>query len=651
MPAYFGHAVTQRGERKIEVSDALKQLGINLLRASPSQVVCDVLPYVTSPLWSFFIASLSALMLSLSLETPISLNLTGFRIDTKHPRPLPWFLPRVSIEVKNKGPKQLEWLLDAGFEEQEIRGKSYFICEDPTSDSLRPLLDGTSTVDFNDRNYVPLRTTNISSLLILSEMYNTLSYLTQLLTIPLFEDLPSRSALTETLSTEVNTLLRNAMDVDDNATGAPPPPKSVTSGIATILRFFSDLTDFSNGPSAKETVTAAQAGPNHSYLSINALLRTHDNKSGLFLRFVPDLSDEDSTGVVSFFSRYIRRSLGENTEDIFTRIDEYRSAWGILKSTEAGHVLSHLVKCLEISFDACCAVVPIFCDGYYEGCALVGNGFSLNFRTELFRSLSPEDFVSDLKAVETNSKLANQIHTMLTNADVTIKNAANILKPSGLRDLVLTGSFDDVGRKQLLTLIRKVRFPYKKWSISLGSILRFLDLLTKSLDDLDVETPVGPEAMFSTDPVEVLMSCFKPGACPSFRHPSGVPIDLSHRKAPGPPQDSSSKKGKGPQQVNNGGWVFSIRRVDFTEAVSDFRILLREKEARSLGSAASRGLGHFVLSGGNFERVFMALKEVMGSLDPSSVAEKTQDDDLGVKRGRTDGFDDSRVKQKRRVML
>lgn len=278
MPVYFGHAVTQRNEKKIDVSDSLKQLGINLLRAAPSQVVCDVLPFVSSPVWSFYIASLSALMLSLSDSKPTSLNLTGYRIDAKHTRPLPWFLPRLSIEVKNKGAKQLDWLLEHGFEEQEIRGKSYFICEDPKSTSLHPLLDNTAGIDFNDRNYVPLRTTNISALLILSEMHNTLSYLTQLLRNYLYEDLPTRSSLTSTIEKEVQGMLQDSMEVDLSAEyDATTSNSAVSSGVPDILRFFSTFRDFGTGPSSKNTVTAVQASTNQSFCSISGLKRTFQN--------------------------------------------------------------------------------------------------------------------------------------------------------------------------------------------------------------------------------------------------------------------------------------------------------------------------------------------------------------------------------------
>jgi len=653
MSVYFGHPTSQRNERKIDVSDALKQIGVNLLRAAPSQVVCDVLPYVTSPIWSFFIASLSALMLSVSTNKPVSLNLEGYRIDNKHPSGFVYTIPRLSIEVRNKGTTQTDWLIKNDFEEQEIRGKSYFVCEEPTPNILRQLLDGTAGIDFNDRNYVPLRTANLSSLLILSEMFNTLSYLTQVTTMFLYNELPPRASLTRTVEVDLENALSTAMEEDAEEGEVEQDNKGkVVSGVESILKLFSSLMDFGSGPSNKDTVTAMTLSSNRCCISSKAFTKSY-NSYGLFLRYLPDLSSEDDLGVISFFSNFLKRSLGNSQQEIVERLDDYRSAWGILKSTESGHILSHLTKSLRIGFEAHCAIIPIFSKpNYYEGCVLVGNGFSLNFRHGLFLPMDPTELGRHMLALETNELILDKIFSILNSADVIVNNVTNLMKPAALREYLLLGAFDMGTRSQLDGLIRKLRSPYKRWPVTLGSITRFLTLLKGPLTEIDDETPIGPEGMFSTDPIEVLMSCFKMGACPSFRHPSGVAVDLSLRKPPAPPSDLERKKGKGPQQVNNGGWVFSVRRVDYVEAVSDFRTLVKEKEARSLGSAASRGLGHYVISGGNFERVFLELRDVLASIDPTSILEVEMDPEMGSKRKKGESYDDDgKAKLKRRVML
>lgn len=150
------------------------------------------------------------------------------------------------------------------------------------------------------------------------------------------------------------------------------------------------------------------------------------------------------------------------------------------------------------------------------------------------------------------------------------------------------------------------------------------------MDSIEDDYPIGPEGLFSNDPIEIAMSCFPKTGCPSFRHPSGSPIDLRAKKAPSPPTDVKRKGKKGPQQINNRGWIFSIRRIAFSEAVLDFRALLQEKEARSMGSSASKGLGCFVLSGGNFEKVFYMLKDCLkASSDEVAVSSETTNVDNG----------------------
>lgn len=157
-----------------------------------------------------------------------------------------------------------------------------------------------------------------------------------------------------------------------------------------------------------------------------------------------------------------------------------------------------------------------------------------------------------------------------------------------------------------------------------------LTLIAQGVDSIEDNYPIGPEGLFSNDPIEIAISCFLNTGCPSFRHLSSLPIDLRAKKAPSPPTDVKRKGNKGLQQINNRGWIFSIRRIVFSEAVIDFRTLLQEKEARSIGSSVSKGLRYFVLSGGNFKKVFYILKDCLkASLDKVTVSSETTNVDNG----------------------
>jgi hypothetical protein len=633
----------------VDVSDSLRRMGIELLRAAPSQVICDVLPFVSSPAWSFFIASLSAILYSVSTEQSTSLNLSGYRIDSKNSSLLPFPLPRVSIEVTNKGSKQLEWLFDNAFEEQEIRGKVYFVCEEPTTEDLRSLLDGTSTVEFNERNFVPIKTANISAILVLTEMINTLSYLAQVLQFRLYDRLPKRSDIIEDKGDIGNIIA--SMEIDSDARDTTKE-KFSGNGLFEIKRLYKSILAIFDGPSGSDVVDGESLSANPTCTSPESLTLPKLS-AGTFLKYVPELSSEDSRGVVDFFAKYLKRSLGHTTTEIVERLDDYRSAWGLLKSTETGQCLSHLVKCFEIAIDAHCGILPVFDGGVYTGCVLQGTGYTLNFRHEKTFPLDAQELSTDIASMETNGRILEKIKQLLRarSADSNIRSA-DLTRPGKLRQLLLKGSFNDEQRNEMKELVGKVRFPQKRWPVTLTSITKFLNILSSPLDEISLDDPIGPEAMFSTDPLEIAMSCFKPNCCPSFRCPSGVKIDLSLTKPPAPPNSRTEKKGKGPQQINNGGWIFSVRRVDFFEAVSDFRILIKEREARSLGSSASRGLGYFVLSGGNFERVFLDMRRVIGVFDPSSFTEtQATDEGLGTKRSAVDNLDDGVVTRKRKVML
>lgn len=650
MPLYFGFNAVARDGKKVDVSPSLKEMGINLLRAAPSAVPIVILPFVTSPLWFFFVSALPAIVYSLATNKPVSTNRVGYRIDVKHPSPLPFRLPRVSIEVLNRGQKQHDWLLKNDFEEQEIRGKSYWICEEPTSDVLRELLDSSSGIDFNERNFVPYGTANISAILVLVEMINILSYLLQALQIRLYDDLPIRSTIIPP-ETEIAQLIAS-MDVDSGDHDDIPSEGNTSSVLGGFTsRIFSTLNNFLKGPSKLDMVTATILSTNDNYYSSSKL---PDNLlPGNFCRFVPELCSEDPATIPTLFQQYFMRLLGNSSTEIFDRINDYCSAWGILKTTPVGHALAHLSICIRISLDAHCGIVPIFESGVYEGSLLQGTGYTLNLRNEKVFPLTSSQLATEMSNIETNGKLLARLSEILDARGMKDKyESSNLLKPGKLREYISGCSLNEFRRKEVTDIIRKIRFPTPRWSITLGSILRFLDFLQLGLDGIPDEYPLGPEAMFSEDLVEVGMSCFKTGSCPSFRHPSGVAIDLGKTKPPGPPRDNERDRKKQPQQINNGGWIFSVRRVNLNEAVSDFKILVREREARSLGSASSRGLGFFVLSGGNFERVFLEMRKSIAVVDTSIVTDdRVVDVDMGTKRAAFDSLDDGEIHTKRRVML
>lgn len=72
----------------------------------------------------------------------------------------------------------------------------------------------------------------------------------------------------------------------------------------------------------------------------------------MLLRYVPDLSNDDPTGVPQFFTKYLLKSPGATFEEQINEVMDMKSFWGVLRTTSSGHILSHIVKCFEIAIDA-----------------------------------------------------------------------------------------------------------------------------------------------------------------------------------------------------------------------------------------------------------------------------------------------------------
>lgn len=605
---YFGFPASGAKGTKVNVSTQLKDRGIDLLRAPPSNVLVIAQPTIVSSIWNTVIAHLSALIYSVSAEEETSLNQTGYWITAVHDDPLPIPFPDLAITVLNRSQEAVDWLIDNGFEEQNIRSESTWLLNAPTNTLLQSLTADRCPVKFKHTNYAPYGYSNFAAIQEFSMMRNILSYLLQLIAVPVFD-------------TEI--IPENFLDTSPEDDGEDDDEEDPHSRIAVnqaaamamsnrcpYSKLFQWVRTQVTSPLPRDKGDATRCSERNSYYAVDDFSAANLG-AGILLRYVEDLASEDPAGVPNFFSKYCMRSLGDDFSEQAALFSELKSSWGVLKTTRSGHILSHLVKCLEISMSANCGIKAIFDNGIYEGCVLQGYGYTLSTHSKIYSPSTSDDLYEDISALDTHSKMQDEILNALRVGGVDIGDIPDSLDSmNDLRMLLLQARLNETQKKDIRESAVKLRFRYRKWSINLGSITKLLSTLQEGVSSISDDYPIGPEALFSNDPVEIAMSCFPSDGCPSFRHPSGVPIDLRAKKAPVPPQSTTARGGKNPGQVNNGGWIFSVRRVAYTEAVADFRLMIHESEARSMGAAASKGLGYFVLSGGNFEKVFLQLREL-----------------------------------------
>jgi hypothetical protein len=618
MPIYFGYPATDKRNKRVEVSDKLKEKGIELLRAPPSKIRMIVLPFANIPVWHAYVNSFPALIKSINEKAPVPIGLEGYDDITRHPRPFPLDYPDLCLGVSNLNPTTTKWLADNGFEEQTIRNETSWLLHNPRSRDLRHLAADDCPLVLKPKIFSPVGYVNFNAAGKLAAIVSLMSWTAQCLSITVFDKQVGREILTADIQTpevpQDGGAVITPKDVADRQT-----ERSGLESYKVLLKVFEN-TDLSNLPDNTDVVDAQPIASNLAYYSINDLQNDTKNPGGVLLRFVDELSDEDHEGVPNFITKYALRSLGADLEEILDEVDEIRSAWGVIRSTRAGHVLSHIAKAMEIAIDSNCAVRIIFENNFYEGTVIYGRGFSISFNGNVYQSKNTVSLNSELALMETHSRALQDIMAILYSGEMEVDNRAEIRSMAALRVECLNSQLSEDDRTKLIELARKLRFGKNKLSVNMGNINWLLGHVLDGSIAFGSDDPLSANSLFCTDKLEVAMSCFPENSCPSFRHPSGVPIKLTSDKAPSPPKDQTRSKGTGANagQINNGGWIFTIRRVAFKEAVTDFTTMMKLKEARSTSSAVARQMGNFVLSGANFESIFQKLKQCTTRVDAAT---------------------------------
>lgn len=609
MPIYFGFPSSDKNNKHVKVSTKLLTKGIELLRAPPSKIRTICLPFADSPLWNVYVNNLSPIILSLSSGAPTPMSLESYDDIAKHPNPLPAQYPDLCIGINNTNQETTRWLQEQGFEEQQIRNETTWLLHNPASRDLARLTRNDCPLTIKKKVFAPVGYVNLNAATELAFILSLMSWSAQCLAIPMFDKDIDRKVLTTNLTPPA------AGEEGGITTTSPDAAKFAADRLLLlshkdIVKIFDDTTTGSLNE-YDDSVDAAILAPYKAHYSVSDLLNDTKLPGGVLLRYVEELCDSDPEGVPSFIENHVLRSLGGDLEEILEKVDDIRSAWGVIRTTRTGHVLSHIAKAMEIAIKCSAGVRLIFERGFYEGTLIVGCGFSITINSDVYLSKSVMDLRIELSSMETHSRALADIKAILFSGEMEVDNRSEIKSMAELRNVCLLSQIVDQDKGRVMELARKLRFGRNKLSVNVGNILWLLNHVLDGSDTFGDDDPIAPTALFTTDKLEVAMSCFPELSCPSFRHPSGVAVKLTSDKAPTPPKDNVHKKATGANagQVNNGGWIFTVRRVEYKEALVDFASMMTSKEARSTSSSVARQMGYFVLSGGNFELVFQKLKQ------------------------------------------
>jgi hypothetical protein len=579
MPIYFGY----KPAKDQKVSPSLTSIGVNLIQAAPSRVHTFFTQTVRTLQFQVFLSFISEITfrsLGTGAKSVVSC-LKGFiprNIDV-----LPFELPTLALAFTEISEEAQAELFAAGYFSSVIQGITLYIKNEPSLSDIRRAITIPGLIKTARVPQGMLNIDGFASVIALIRLASVLSHTMRRAQFMTKEELNEASGTVTSV-------------VKRKAEGSTAAEYEWNDKAYTSKRF--KLSDYiENGSHALanaytfpiEAKVSEYKAPR--FISVGSEKMDIDDKKakvGITFPFVQLLSLGDS-GVVDIIERHFSGLLGATAIDQANTISTLRSSWGIIKDTRTGHYLAHYFKCCEIAISAGCSIRAIFSGDFYDGCSMVGMGWTGFVNGDMFEALSASDFNEELRSIATHQQVLDSIRKIM--------GATAIGKPiEGMMDLhqiVLKAKLGSDDLEKVRSLAASLRFPQKSLPASVDNLVRMVRYISGG-EPLPIRYPIGSDALGSKDRVTVSLSGFG-RTCPSFLVPGGTMLDLT-KDMPGLKTESvRNKKGKEYVKVLNPmEQVISVRMVNLVSAISDMKTVIEKKMIRvGLASKGDKG-GAFV---------------------------------------------------------
>lgn len=279
---------------------------------------------------------------------------------------------------------------------------------------------------------------------------------------------------------------------------------------------------------------------------------------GLYFPFVEDLAAPDEFAVYSVISRYFVKCLGETIIQQGIYLEYLKSAVGVFKDTKLGHILAHMATCILIALPAQCRVYPIFSDGVYDGCVVLGGLWALAYRGKLTYPVDGDHLRDAINDACSHSGSLKTIQYILAGPMATSANLKEIKSMWDLHNQCIAAHVSEPDKSTIIRNATNLQFQASRFKIHASSFDKLFSLISGE-SQFDDSSPINATALFSTDDIELALSCFGYEA-PSFLIDNGTPVKLV-RGAKIPPH-------------------ISIKQVPLQRAVLDLKSLRVSREIR-----------------------------------------------------------------------
>lgn len=366
--------------------------------------------------------------------------------------------------------------------------------------------------------------------------------------------------------------------------------------------------------------------------------------SGLIFPFVPALAISDESTVMTVIRNYFYGSLADSDEDAVEAFSSLKGAWGIIRNTLAGDVLSHVYKGIEMALHVQSIVTIIAPNDRYAGFLIQGGGFHLTVLDKLYMPVAYEDLKKELYRMDPHLIALSAIMKKLPFPDADSREAYMTTCDTmwKVKQAIDSMGLNEESRNAVATAAKRLSFlEDRPLTIHAANIVHVLDVIRDTSKDL-ATLPLHHSQLFSSSRAHMAWSAFGDHA-PSFRIPGGkaIPVDKPMTRV----VRTNSKKGS----INETKTVTKIayQVIPLAMALRHLDETIEKKEILNPFAnqvvRVSTDFANKDLTGDSAISVMEALRRLLNVTvvdGPGKGKRKDEDDDAGPSKKKRTAFDD-----------
>lgn len=247
----------------------------------------------------------------------------------------------------------------------------------------------------------------------------------------------------------------------------------------------------------------------------------------LFLPFEKVLTKTDYSVIPRVIQRYFMGTLAVSAEIAALNFLDVKSNWGNLCKTSWGDILAHKFRCIEMCLQAQGSLRLIKSNGVYKGCVIAGGMYTLTFNDTVYRPVSREEILVQIKNATPHKASLDYIFSKITYASAT-ERANGLNACATLADVnfqIRSHGIIEAERSEIRRRAYHLQFPGD--GMYLTPTAHNISRVFTAIGDASISAvyPLHPEAIDSNFREERLLSSFG-AAVPSFYVPNGKKMSL-----------------------------------------------------------------------------------------------------------------------------